>query len=55
MRASCSGETIAPMSVDLSKGSPTRSVAMRALSFLSKAPVTLSATNSREPAQQTCP
>ena len=55
MRSNCTGATIAPMSVDLSRGSPTVSVAMRARSLARNLRSTLSATSSREPAQQTWP
>ena len=43
------------MSVFLSSGSPTRSVAIRRLSFSSTSSATDSCTSSREPAQQTWP
>ena len=55
IRASCSAELIAPMSVFLSSGSPTRSVAIRRLSGASTSSATDSCTSSREPAQQTWP
>ena len=55
IRASCSAELIAPMSVFLSSGSPTRSVAIRRLSRSSTSSATDSCTSSREPAQQTWP
>ena len=55
MRASCSAELIAPMSVFLSSGSPRRSVAMRACSLATTSSATDSCTSRREPAQQTCP
>ena len=55
MRSSCTGATIAPMSVDLSRGSPTVSIGMRARSLATNFRSTLSATSSREPAQQTWP
>ena len=53
--ASCSAELIAPMSVFLSSGSPTRSVDIRRLSLSSTSSATDSCTSSREPAQQTWP
>ena len=49
MRASCSAELIAPTSVFLSSGSPTRSVAIRRLSRCSTSSATDSWTSSREP------
>ena len=55
MRASCSAELIAPMSVFLSSGSPTRSVPMRRCSAGDDLVVHDSCTSSREPAQQTWP
>ena len=55
IRASCSAELIAPMSVFLSSGSPTRSVAIRRLSLASTSSAIDSCTSSREPAQQTWP
>ncbi len=53
--ASCSAELIAPMSVFLSSGSPSRRVAIRAFSLASTSSATDSCTSSREPAQQTWP
>ena len=53
--ASCSAELMAPMSVFLSSGSPTRSVAIRRLRRSSTSSATDSWTSSREPAQQTWP
>ena len=55
MRASCSAELMAPMSVFLSSGSPTRSVSIRRRSLASSCSATLSCTSSRDPAQQTWP
>ena len=55
MRASCSAELMAPTSVFLSSGSPTRSVAIRRLSRSSSSSAIDSCTSSREPAQQTWP
>ena len=55
MRASCSAELIAPMSVFLSSGSPTRSVPIRRCSEAMTSSCTDSCTSSREPAQQTWP
>src|SRR3989442_1611460 len=55
MRSSCTGATIAPMSIDLSSGGPTRSFSIRARSFATSRSATPSCTSSREPAQQTCP
>jgi hypothetical protein len=51
----CSLLLIAPMSVFLSKGSPTRSVANRRFNRASTSPATLSCTSNRDPAQHTCP
>ena len=55
MRASCSAELIAPMSVFLSSGSPTRSVPIRRCSAAMTSSWIDSCTSSREPAQQTWP
>ena len=55
MRASCSAELIAPTSVFLSSGSPSRSVISRCLSLSTTSSATDSCTSSREPAQQTWP
>ena len=55
IRASCSAELIAPMSVFLSSGSPTRSVDIRRLRDSSTSSATDSCTSRREPAQQTWP
>ena len=55
MRSSCSRELIAPMSVFLSSGSPSRSVDSRCLSRSTTSSCTFSCTSSREPAQQTWP
>ena len=56
MRASCSAELIAPMSVFLSSGSPTRSVPIRRCRLAIDLVVrSFSCTSSREPAQQTWP
>ncbi len=55
MRVSWTGCTIAPTSVDLSSGSPTRRCFMRALRRAVKRSATPSATRIREPAQQTWP
>ena len=55
MRASCSAELIAPMSVFLSSGSPTRSVPMRRCRLAMTSSCIDSCTSSREPAQQTWP
>ena len=48
-------ETIAPTSVFLSRGLPTRSARRRFFSFATTRSATGSCTRSREPAQQTCP
>jgi hypothetical protein len=53
--SSCARELIAPMSVFLSSGSPTRSVSMRRASFATTMSATGSWTSRREPAQHTCP
>jgi len=53
--SSCWRELMAPTSVFLSRGSPTRSVARRSFSFSSTASNTGSWTRRREPAQHTCP
>ena len=55
MRASCSRELMAPMSVFLSSGSPSRSVDSRRFSDSSTSSWMFSCTSSREPAQQTWP
>src|SRR5881396_1575293 len=55
MRSSCTGATIAPMSIALSSGGPTRSFSMRALSFVTSRSAIPSCTSSREPAQHTWP
>jgi hypothetical protein len=55
IRSSCSRELIAPTSVFLSSGSPSRRRAMRAQSFSTTVSATLSWIMSREPAQQTWP
>ena len=52
---SCSFELIAPRSVFLSRGSPTRIFAIRTLSFSIISSAILSCTIRREPAQQTWP
>ena len=46
---------MAPISTALSSGSPTRSVSMRARSFLMNGPAMFSCISSRDPAQHTCP
>jgi hypothetical protein len=53
--ASWSAELMAPMSVFLSSGSPTRSVDIRRLSRSSTSSAIDSCTRRREPAQQTWP
>ncbi len=53
IRSSCSRELIAPMSVFLSSGSPSRSVPRRRLSRVTTSSATDSWTSSRDPAQQT--
>ena len=53
IRASCSRELIAPMSVFLSSGSPMRKVSMRSRNIATTWSWIDSWTNSREPAQQT--
>ena len=53
MRASCSAETIAPISTALSSGGPTRSVSIRARSLVISRSCTPSCTSRRDPAQQT--
>ena len=53
--SSCARELIAPTSVFLSSGSPTRRVAMRFFSFSIAGSAIDSCTKSREPAQQTWP
>ncbi|OLC08774.1 MAG: hypothetical protein AUH42_00660 [Gemmatimonadetes bacterium 13_1_40CM_70_11] len=55
MRSSWTGATMAPMSTALSSGGPTRSFSIRARSLAISRWATPSCTNSREPAQQTCP
>ncbi|CAB4630759.1 unannotated protein [freshwater metagenome] len=55
MRASCSFELMAPMSVFLSSGSPSRRVARRRVNFSTTSSWMFSCTRSLEPAQQTCP
>ncbi len=55
IRSSCAAELIAPTSVFLSSGSPTRSCAIRRFSEASTGSSTDSWTSSREPAQQTWP
>src|SRR5216117_3448474 len=55
MRSSCTGATIAPISIALSSGGPTRSFSMRALSFVTRRSAIPSCTSSRDPAQHTCP
>ena len=55
MRASCAAELIAPTSVFLSSGSPTRRRSIRAHSLRTTSSATLSCSSSREPAQQTWP
>ena len=52
---SCSAELIAPISVFLSIGSPSRNVAMRSRSLDITSSSTDSCTNRRDPAQHTCP
>src|SRR6266540_3246112 len=52
---SWAGATIAPMSIALSSGSPTRSLSIRARSFSISRAATPSCTSRREPAQQTWP
>ncbi len=55
IRSSWAAELIAPTSVFLSIGSPTRSVSTRVLSLSTNSSATDSWTSSREPAQQTWP
>nr|KEO80905.1 hypothetical protein DA06_26375 [Georgenia sp. SUBG003] len=55
MRSSCSAELIAPMSVFLSSGSPSRRVDSRSLSRSMTSSWTFSCTRSRDPAQHTWP
>ena len=55
MRESCSAELIAPTSVFLSSGSPTRSRRIRCHSLAITSSRTLSWMSSRDPAQQTWP
>ena len=55
MRSSCSAELMAPTSVFLSSGSPTRSRRMRSHSLAVTSSATDSWMSSREPAQQTWP
>ena len=55
IRSSCAAELIAPMSVFLSSGSPSRSVDIRRRSLRSSSSATDSCTSSRVPAQQTWP
>ena len=55
MRSSWIGATIAPMSIALSSGGPTRNVSMRAFSLATKASWMPSWMSSRDPAQQTWP
>ena len=55
MRASCAALLMAPTSVFLSSGSPTRSRSIRAHSLRVTSSATLSCSSSREPAQQTWP
>ena len=54
-RASWSAELIAPTSVFLSSGSPTRSVRSRRFNEAISSSATDSCTSSRDPAQQTWP
>ena len=55
MRSSWTGATIAPTSIDLSSGSPTLSVSIRARSLAYIRSAINSATSRREPAQHTWP
>ena len=55
MRFSWMGSTMAPMSTDLSSGSPTRRLCMRRRSFARNFGAMPSCTRMREPAQQTWP
>src|SRR5881275_2082716 len=55
MRSSCTGATIAPMSIALSSGGPTRSFSIRARSFVTSRSAMPSCASSRDPAQHTCP
>lgn len=55
MRSTCTGATMAPMSMALSSGSPTRSFSIRARSFWISRSAMPSWTRRREPAQQTWP
>ena len=55
IRSSCAAELIAPTSVFLSIGSPTRSVDSRPFSRSVTSSATDSCTSSRDPAQHTCP
>jgi hypothetical protein len=52
---SCTGSTIAPTSMHLSKGSPIRRPSIRRRRRVWKSLATLSCTRSRDPAQQTWP
>jgi len=55
MRSSCTGATIAPMSIALSSGGPTRSFSIRARSLATSRSAIPSWTRRRDPAQHTCP
>src|SRR3989454_268185 len=55
IRSSCTGATIAPMSIALSSGGPTRSFSIRARNLVTSGSATPSCTSRRDPAQHTCP
>ena len=55
MRSSCTRATIAPMSIALSSGEPTRSVLIRSRILAISGSAMLSCISSRDPAQHTCP
>ncbi len=55
MRSSWIGETMAPTSIALSSGAPTRSVSSRAFTLATKASWMPSCTSRRDPAQHTWP